>query len=71
MIQNGCPKVLAIHPFGCLPGHVCGKGYYPALNRMLPAGKIVTVDVDASGSRVSLYNRAKMLADMPLKHIDS
>lgn len=67
MVQHGCPKVLAIHPFGCLPGHVCGKGYYPALNRMLPEGQIVTVDVDASGSRVSLYNRAKMLIDFPIK----
>lgn len=63
MVTHGCPKVLAIHPFGCLPGHVCGKGYYPALNRKLPQGQIVTVDVDASGSRVSLYNRARMLAD--------
>lgn len=68
MVQHGCPKVLAIHPFGCLPGHVCGKGYYPVLNRMLPQGQIVTVDVDASGSRVSLYNRAKMLVDIPIKH---
>lgn len=66
MILHDCPKVLAIHPFGCLPGHVCGKGYYPALNRALPQGQIVTVDVDASSSRVSLYNRAKMLADIPL-----
>lgn len=66
MIQHGCPKVLAIHPFGCLPGHVCGKGYYPALNRALPQGRIVTVDVDASSSRVSLYNRAKMLTDLRL-----
>lgn len=63
MIRHQCPKVLAIHPFGCLPGHVCGKGYYPALNRMLPEGQILTVDVDASGSRVSLYNRAKLLVD--------
>lgn len=66
MIKHGCPKVLAIHPFGCLPGHVCGKGYYPALSRSLPEGQLVTVDVDASGSRVSFYNRAKMLVDMRL-----
>ncbi len=66
MVKHQCPKVLAIHPFGCLPGHVCGKGYYPALNRRLPEGQIVTVDVDASGSRVSFYNRARMLADMRL-----
>lgn len=68
MVKHGCPKALAIHPFGCLPGHVCGKGYYPALNRMLPEGQIITVDVDASGSRVSLYNRARMLVDFPLKY---
>lgn len=66
MIRHGCPKVLAIHPFGCLPGHVCGKGYYPSLGRRLPEGKIVTVDVDASGSRVSFYNRVRMLVDVGL-----
>ena len=67
MVRHQCPKVLAIHPFGCLPGHVCGKGFYPGLSRKLPEGQIVTVDVDASGSRVSLYNRAKMLADWRLR----
>lgn len=65
MVHHGCPKVLAIHPFGCLPGHVCGKGYYPGLGRSLPQGKIVTVDVDASGSRSSFYNRVQMLVDLP------
>lgn len=66
MVKHGCPKVLAIHPFGCLPGHVCGKGFYPILSRKLPQGQIIAVDVDSSGSRVSLYNRAKMLVDFPL-----
>lgn len=63
MIRHQCTKVLAIHPFGCLPGHICGKGFYPTLNRRLSQGQIVTVDVDASSSRVSVYNRAKMLVD--------
>ena len=67
MVKHQCRKVLAIHPFGCLPGHVCGKGFYPILNRKLPEGQIIAVDVDSSGSRVSLYNRAKMLIDFPLK----
>ena len=70
MIKHLGRKVLAIHPFGCLPGHVCGKGWYPGMNRKLPEGRIVTVDVDSSGSRVSLYNRAKMLIDFPIKHGD-
>ncbi len=67
MVKHGCPKVLAIHPFGCLPGHVCGKGFYPILNRKLPEGQIIAVDVDSSGSQVSLYNRAKILMDFPLR----
>lgn len=66
LVKHRCRKVLAIHPFGCLPGHVCGKGCYPALNRKLPEGKIIAVDVDSSGSQVSFYNRVKMLVDCPV-----
>jgi predicted nucleotide-binding protein (sugar kinase/HSP70/actin superfamily) len=67
MLHHQCHKVLAVHPFGCLPGHVCGKGYYPSLNRKVQEGQILSVDVDASGSQVSFYNRVKMLVDMPVR----
>ena len=64
-LNAGCDKVLAVQPFGCLPGHVCGRGQYPALIRRLGRGKLVSVDTDSSGSRAAFYNRVRLLLDMP------
>ena len=57
-------KVLAIQPFGCLPGHVCGRGQYAALMRRLGKGRLVTADTDASGARALFYDRVKLLTDI-------
>lgn len=62
-ILNGCKKVLAIQPFGCMPNHVSGRGLYASLQRRC-GGHIVSVDVDSSGTRVNAYNRARMLIDI-------
>ena len=62
-ILNGCKKVLAIQPFGCMPNHVSGRGLYAALQRRC-GGHIVSIDVDSSGTRVNAYNRARMLIDI-------
>lgn len=40
---------------------------YPSLQKKLPQGMIVSCDVDSSGSKLNVYNRARMLVDMPLK----
>ena len=64
-LNAGCGKVLAVQPFGCLPGHVCGRGQYPYLIRRLGKGKLVSVDTDSSGSRAAFYNRVRLLLDMP------
>ena len=61
-IRHGCPKVLAIQPFGCMPNHVSGRGQYASLARRL-GGMIVSVDVDSGSAKVNAYNRAKMLID--------
>lgn len=66
-ILHECPKVLAVQPFGCMPNHTCGRGLYPSLQKKLPQGMIVSCDVDSSGSKLNVYNRARMLVDMPLK----
>lgn len=63
-LNTDCEKVLAVQPFGCLPGHVCGRGQYPPLIRKLGQGKLVSVDTDSSGSRAAFYNRVKLLLDM-------
>lgn len=64
---HDCRKVVAVQPFGCMPNHCCGRGLYPALQRKLSKAMLVSVDVDASGSRGNYYNRVKMLVDWPLK----
>lgn len=66
-IRGGYSKVVAVQPFDCMPNHVCGRGLYPSLARKLPEGQIVSVDVDASGSKLNYYNRIKMLIDAPGK----
>ncbi|MBQ9887315.1 MAG: 2-hydroxyacyl-CoA dehydratase [Lachnospiraceae bacterium] len=60
---HDCPKVIAMQPFGCMPNQICGRGLYPSINRKLPQGQIVSVDMDSSGSELNVYNRIKMLVD--------
>lgn len=62
-ILHDCRKVLAVQPFGCMPNHTCGRGIYPSLARKLPQGNIVSVDFDASGSGMNVFNRVCMLID--------
>ena len=57
-------KVLSGLPFGCLPGHIYGRGRYAALQRQLPGGLIVGVDYDASTREGTVQNRIQMLIDM-------
>ena len=65
-ILHGCKKVVAVQPFGCMPNQICGRGLYPSIARKLPQGRIVSVDVDSSASKLNAYNRVKMLIDNPL-----
>lgn len=62
-VTHNCNKIVAAQPFGCMPNHCCGRGLYPSLQRKLPQGHIVSVDVDASGSKLNVYNRVQMLID--------
>ena len=62
-IRHGCRKVLAIQPFGCMANHVAGRGIYASIQRKC-GGAVVSADVDASGTPVNVYNRARMLIDL-------
>ena len=64
-ILHDCRKVVAVQPFACMPNQICGRGLYPSLARKLPQGRIVSVDVDSSASKLNAYNRVKMLIDNP------
>lgn len=65
-IKNGYRKVIAVQPFDCMPNHICGRGLYPSIQRKLPEGRIVSVDMDSSGSELNVRNRVKLLLDTPL-----
>lgn len=61
-MHHGCPKVLAVQPFGCMPNHVFGRGIYSSVARKC-GGQIVSIDIDSSGTPLNAYNRARMLID--------
>ena len=62
----GYRKILCVQPFGCLPGHVFGKGQYAALQRKLPGVRLVSVDYDASTGEGTVQSRIRMLLDEEL-----
>ena len=62
-ILHDCKKVAAVQPFGCMPNQICGRGLYPSINRKLPQGHVVSIDVDSGASQLNAYNRLKMLID--------
>ncbi len=64
MVHEGYDRILCIQPFGCMSNHICGKGIYSYLRRMLPESKIVSIDYDSSGSSINVQNRIKFLIDM-------
>lgn len=60
----GYRKILCVQPFGCLPGHIFGKGQYAALQRKLPGVLLASVDYDASTGEGTVESRVRMLLDM-------
>ena len=60
----GYRKILCVQPFGCLPGHIFGKGQYAALQRKLPNALLASVDYDASTGEGAVESRVRMLLDM-------
>jgi len=65
-VRAGYRKVLSAMPFGCLPGHIFGKGQYAALQRKLPDALLVSVDYDASTGEGTVESRVRMLLDTEL-----
>lgn len=65
-VHLGYRKILCVQPFGCLPGHIFGKGQYAALQRKLPDALLVSVDYDASTGEGTVESRVRMLLDTEL-----
>ena len=59
----GYRRVMCCQSFGCLPGHICARGQYAALQRKLPGSLIVGVDFDPSTGEGTVASRVRMLLD--------
>ena len=61
LIGSGCPNIVCIQPFACLPNHVVGKGVIKRLKETYPQANIVAVDYDPGASEVNQLNRIKLM----------
>lgn len=65
-VRAGYRKVLGVLPFGCLPGHIYGRGQFSLLQRRLPGSLITGVEYDASLRDGTVESRIRMLLDTEL-----
>jgi predicted nucleotide-binding protein (sugar kinase/HSP70/actin superfamily) len=61
LAESGCKNIVCTQPFGCLPNHICGKGMMKPIKEIKRDVNIVTIDYDASASRVNQENRLKLM----------
>ena len=61
LIEKGAKQVVCLHPFGCLPNHVRGKGMVKTLSEAYPDVRIAAIDYDPGSSAVNQANRLKLL----------
>ena len=61
LIGSGCPNIVCIQPFACLPNHVVGKGVIKRLKEVYPQANVVAVDYDPGASEVNQLNRIKLM----------
>lgn len=61
MIEHGCPNIICVQPFACLPNHIVGKGMFRPLRNRFPQANIVGIDYDPGASAVNQLNRIKLM----------
>ncbi|MBR6726773.1 MAG: 2-hydroxyacyl-CoA dehydratase [Clostridia bacterium] len=74
LIHSGVKNVVCTQPFGCLPNHIVGKGMMKFVREHHPGVNLVSVDYDASASRINQENRLKLMlanANLALKQTES
>lgn len=70
MIENGCPNIICVQPFACLPNHIVGKGMFRSLRNRYAEANIVSVDFDPGASEVNQLNRIKLMLATALQYHD-
>lgn len=70
MIEHGCPNIICVQPFACLPNHIVGKGMFRTLRNRYTDANIVSVDFDPGASEVNQLNRIKLMLATALQQHD-
>lgn len=66
----GIKNIVCAQPFGCLPNHICGKGMMKPIKDQNPDMNIVSIDYDASASRVNQENRIKLMLETAKQNLE-
>ncbi len=61
LIDSGVKNIVCAQPFGCLPNHIVGKGMMKIIRERHPGVNLVSIDYDASASRINQENRLKLM----------
>ncbi|MDR0390326.1 MAG: 2-hydroxyacyl-CoA dehydratase [Planctomycetaceae bacterium] len=69
LIEDGCPNIVCVQPFGCLPNHITGKGVFKELRSKYPIANITTIDYDAGTTEVNQLNRIKLMMSVAQKNL--
>jgi predicted nucleotide-binding protein (sugar kinase/HSP70/actin superfamily) len=69
LIEDGCPNIVCVQPFGCLPNHITGKGVFKELRSRYPIANITTIDYDAGTTEVNQLNRIKLMMSVAKKNL--
>lgn len=65
--KNITNKIACVQPFGCMPNHVFGKGFYSHLQRSLNDIMLSSIDFDSGSADINLKNRLSMLIQNTVK----
>jgi len=69
LMDAGVQNVVCVQPFGCLPNHIVGKGMFNAIKKEYPNANLVSIDYDASISKVNQVNRIKLMMSVAKTNI--
>lgn len=61
LIGSGCPNVVCVQPFACLPNHIVGKAVLKEMRRRYPKANVAAIDYDPGASEANQLNRLKLM----------
>lgn len=64
LMENGVRNVICVQPFGCLPNHIIGRGMFNAIKEEYSHANLISIDYDASISKVNQLNRIKLMVNI-------